>query len=194
MKAEDKALLKEVEAEQNRAWNRTTIAHIRKVRKIKKPSPMFPNTIEEACEEYLNICEEDGIKPSVAGLGFALGVSREILLQWVRGEVSVECADVVRYYFSMLEVFDETALKDNKTNAVAGIFLGKNNYNYKDQVEHKIVDDREVSNEEIERRYRQMHEIVNETPKKIEVKEAQIEKPQSEKENSDSGSDDEVPF
>lgn len=175
MKAEDKALLKEVEVEQNKAWNRTTIAHIRKVRKIPKPSPMFPHTIENACEEYLNICEEDGIKPSVAGLGFALGVSREVLLQWVRGEVSVECADVVKYYFSMLEVFDETALKDNKTNAVAGIFLGKNNYGYKDQVEHKIVDDRELTNEEIEKRYRKMHEIVNGEVKEIEVQEAQVE-------------------
>ena len=176
MKAEDKAYLQELEEEQKKSWNRTTIAHIRKIRKINKPSPMFPQTIEEACEQYLNICEEDGIKPSVAGLGFALGVSREILLQWVRGEVSVECADVVKYYFSMLEVFDETALKDNKTNAVAGIFLGKNNYGYKDQVEHKIVDDRELSNEEIEMKYRKIHEIVNNEVKEIEVKEAKIEK------------------
>ena len=138
MKPSEKAFIMELEEEQRKEWNRTTIAHIRKVRQIPKPSPSFPKTIESACEKYLSICEEDGIKPSVAGLGFALGVSREIFLQWVRGEISVECADVIKYYFSMLEVFDETALKDNKTNAVAGIFLGKNNYGYKDQVEHKI--------------------------------------------------------
>lgn len=175
MKAEDKAYLKEIEQEQNRAWNRTTIAHIRKVSKIQKPSPQFPNTIQVACEEYLNICEEDGIKPSASGLAFALKVSRDVLLQWVRGEISIECADVIRYYFSMLEVFDETALKDNKTNAVAGIFMGKQNYGYKDVVEHKIIDDRELSNEEIEMKYRKMHEIVNSEVKEIEVQEAQIE-------------------
>ena len=176
MKAEDKAYLKEIEQEQNRSWNRSVIAHIRKLGRIEKPSPQFPNLIKNACEEYLNICEEDGVKPSVSGLAFALKTSRAILLQWVNGEVSIESADVIRYYFSMMEVFDDTALKENKTNAVSGIFGMKNNYGYKDSVEHKIVDDRELSNEEIEMKYRQIHEIVGETPKEIEVKEAKVEK------------------
>jgi len=176
MKAEDKAYLKEVEAEQNRSWNRSVLAHIRKVREIKKPSPMFPTTIEEACEKYLNICEEDGVKPSVSGLAFALKVSRAVLLQWVSGEISVECADTIRTYFSMIEVFDDTALKENKTNAVSGIFGMKNNFGYKDQVEHKIVDDKELSNEEIERKYLQQHKILKGEIKEIEVVEAEIEK------------------
>ena len=176
MKAEDKAYLKEIEQEQNRAWNRNVIAHIRKLGQIEKPSPMFPTTIEEACEQYLNICEEDGVKPSVSGLAFALKTSRSVLLQWVNGEVSVECADIIRYYFSMIEVFDDTALKENKTNAVSGIFGMKNNFGYKDQVEHKIVDTKEMSDEELERKYRLRHEIVSEQPKEIEIKEAEISK------------------
>ena len=188
MKAEDKAYLKEIEAEQNREWNRQVIAHTKHIRQIKKPSPAFPKTIEEACEKYLDICEEDGVKPSVSGLGFALGVSREVLLQWVRGEVSVECADVVKYYFSLLEVFDESAMKENKTNVVAGVFLAKNNYGYKDQVEHKIVDDREISDEEIEQRYRLKHEIVNE----IEMQPSKVSKKKKDKVNDDT--DEGVPF
>lgn len=174
--ADQKKEVMEYEEEQKKEWNRVLIAHTRKVRKINKPSPQFPSTIRKACEEYFDLCEEDGVKPSVAGLSVALGVNREILLQWVRGEVSIESADVIREYFALLEIFDETALKDNRTNAVAGLFNMKNNYNYKDSVEHKIIDDREITNEEIEMRYRQMHEIVNEEVKEIEVQPAKVEK------------------
>lgn len=194
MNADDKKELAEFEEKQKKEWDRVLIAHTRKVRAIKKPSPRFPDTIKEACEEYFDLCEEDGVKPSVAGLSVALGTNRTTLLSWVRGEVSIESSDVIREYFALIEIFDETSIKDNRTNAVAGIFGMKNNYDYKDQVEVKRIDDREISNEEIERRYRQMHEIVSETPKEIEVQEAQVEKQQSEKENNDSGSDDEVPF
>ena len=175
--ADDKKEIMRYEEEQKKEWNRVLIAHTRKVRNITKPSPQFPKTIEKACEEYFTICETDGVKPSVAGLSVALGVNREILLSWVRGEVSIESADVIRQYFALLEIFDETALKDGKTNALSGIFLAKNNYGYKDQVEHKIIDEKERSNEEIEMRYNQLHEIVSETPKEIEIVEAEIERP-----------------
>lgn len=191
MKAEEKTYLQELEEKQKREWNKATLAHIKKIREIEKPSPMFPKTISKACEEYLNLCEEDGIKPSVAGLAFALGVSREVLLQWVRGEISVECADIVKYYFSILEIFDETALKDNKTNAVAGIFLGKNNYGYKDQVEHKIVSDKEMTNEEIERKYRQRHGIINQEVKELDIVEAVVNEPSN---NANANDDDDIPF
>lgn len=172
---EEKKEIALYEEELKEQWNRSLLQHIKSVRAIKKPSPQFPSTIEKACEEYFDLCEDDGVKPSVAGLSVALGVSRDTLLSWVRGEVSIESADVIKTYFSLIEIFDETALKDNRTNAVSGIFMMKNNHGYKDQVEHKIVDDREISNEEIEMRYRQMHNIIEaevvekETPKVIEA-------------------------
>ena len=172
LSAEDKIEVAKYEEELKRDWNRSMIKHIRKVKEIEKPSPQFPNTIEEACEDYFAICERDGVKPSVAGLSVALGVNRDTLLSWVRGEVSIECADVIKEYFSLIEVFEETALKDNRTNPVGGIFMMKNNHGYKDQVEHKIVDDRELTNEEIALRYRQSHDIIENQPiKVIDVKE-----------------------
>lgn len=173
MNADEKKEIMQYEEEQKREWNKIILAHIRKIQKITKPSVQFPSTIERACEQYFDLCENDGVKPSVAGLSLALGVSRSTLLTWVRGEVSIESADTIQHYFNLLEVFDETALKDNRTNAVAGIFLGKNNYDYKDQVEVKRIDEREISNEEIELRYRKMHEIVSETPKEIEIQPAE---------------------
>lgn len=176
MNADDKKELVEFEEEQKKEWNRVLIAHTRKVRAIPKPSPQFPNTIREACEQYFDLCEEDGVKPSVAGLSVALGTNRITLLSWVRGEISIESSDVIREYFALIEIFDETSIKDNRTNAVAGIFGMKNNYDYKDQVEVKRVDEKEISNEEIERRYRQIHEIVSDDVKEIEVQPAKVEK------------------
>ena len=192
--AEDKKEIAEFEEEQKKEWNRVLIQHTRKVRAIKQPSPQFPETIKNACEKYFDLCEEDGVKPSVAGLSVALHTNREILLSWVRGEVSVESADVIREYFALLEVFDETALKDNRTNAVAGLFNMKNNYGYKDQVEHKIVDDHEISDEEIERRYRLKHEIVSDNPvAEIDMQPAKVSK--SKKKNEKVIDDDiSVPF
>ena len=190
--AEDKKEIAKYQEELKQEWNRSMIAHIRKVNAIPKPSVQFPKTIEKACETYFDLCEEDGVKPSVAGLSVALGTSEDILLQWVRGEVSIESSDIIKKYFSFLQVFDETALKDNQTNAVGQIFMGKQHYGYKDVVEHKIIDDREISNEEIEMRYRKIHEIVSEqTPQEIE------EKPKSyvgKKKKSTLVVDDEVPF
>lgn len=170
MNADDKKELMEYEEEQKREWNKIILAHIRNIQKIRKPSVQFPETIERACEEYFDLCEEDGVKPSVAGLSLALGTNRTTLLSWVRGEVSIESSDVIQKYFNLLEVFDETALKDNRINAVSGIFGMKNNYDYKDQVEVKQINEKEISNEEIELRYRKMHEIVSEQPIEIEKK------------------------
>lgn len=189
--ADDKKELKDYDEQLKKEWNRSMLQHIRKVSRIKKPSVQFPSTIREACEEYFSICEDDGVKPSVAGLSVALGTTEDILLQWVRGEISIESADIIKEYFSYLQVFDETALKDNQTNAVGSIFMGKQHYGYKDVVEHKILDEREKSNEEIEAFYRQRLGIIEQTPKQIDIVEAQVEKPKSSKKKK---SDDKVPF
>ena len=41
------------------------------------------------------------------------------------------------------------------------VFNAKNNYGYSDKTDVKIISD-EMSDEEIERRYRDMHEVVSE--------------------------------
>lgn len=172
MKAEEKIEIMQEEEMQKKEWNRAVLRHVKKLRQIAKPSIDFPKTIETACEQYLSICEDDGVKPSVSGLALALGVRRETLLKWVNGDINNnESGDIIRYYFSLLEIFDETALKDNKTNAVSGIFIAKNNYGYKDEIEIKKVDEKPLSIEEIEKKYREMHEIIDIDPIAIENKE-----------------------
>lgn len=167
MKKEDKIALQEAEEEQRKNWNKNLFQHIRKVKAIKKPSTDDAKSIERACEEYMSLCETDGVAPTIAGLARALGVNRDTLMKWLRGEISIRTADVIMEYFSLIEIFDETALKGNKTNAVAGLFNMKNNYGYKDEVEHKIVDERKPTMKEIAEKYGKRAEIIDAQPSAV---------------------------
>lgn len=156
---------KQQETEQERKnWNKQLFAHIRNIKRIKTPCIDDAKDVERACEEYLKQCEEDEVKPTIAGLSMALGVNRTILRKWISGEVSIQTADIIIEYYSVIEIFDETALKENKTNAVAGLFNMKNNFGYKDEVEVKHVEDRKPSMKEIEEKYRKRRDIVEAQP------------------------------
>jgi len=146
------------------SWTTRVFTHIKRVTKINKPCIDDADSIDRACNEYFEYCEEDGVPPTVAGLSRALGVTRDTLMKWLHGEISIKTADVVMKYFSLIEIFDETALKNNKTNAVAGLFNMKNNYGYKDEVEHKIVDERKPTIKEIAEKYGKRAEIIEAQP------------------------------
>lgn len=163
----DKEALMKAQEELQKEWNKSVFKHIRDLKKIVKPNIADPQGVQRACEEYFELCEKDGIKPAISGLASALGTNRETLMKWLRGEISIQTADVIMEYFSMIEIFDETALKDNKTNAVAGLFNMKNNYNYKEEVEHHVIEDKKPTNKEIEDKYRQRQEIVDVQPHEI---------------------------
>ena len=147
--------------EQRQEWNKNMFAHISFIRTIKKPCIDDPKDVDRACEEYMNSCERYSVKPTIAGLSMALGVTRNILRKWISGEVSIQTADIIINYYSVIEIFDETALKENKTNAVAGLFNMKNNYGYKDEVEIKHVDERAPTLKEIEERHKKRTAIEN---------------------------------
>ena len=171
MNREDKKALLIENEELNKQWNKSVFKHLKRISSITKPHIDDREGVQIACEKYFNICEEDGMKPSVAGLSTALGTNRDTFMKWLRGEYQIATADVLSSYMSMIEVFDETALKDNKTNAVAGIFNMKNNYNYKDEVEVKQVVDKKPTNKEIEDKYAVRKEIIDVQPHEIEYHE-----------------------
>lgn len=47
--------------------------------------------------------------------------------------------EIIRYYYNLLEVYFESTFVEGKIQPVVGIFLAKNHYGYKDQVENVIV-------------------------------------------------------
>ena len=172
MNKQDKEALMKANEELQIEWNRRVFSHIRSIKKIPKPNINDAKGVEKSCDEYFTLCETDGMKPSVSGLASALGTNRETLMKWLHGEiVPIQITDILNEYFSMIEIFDETALKDNKTNAVAGLFNMKNNYGYKDEVEHHVIEDKKPSNAEIEQRYREAHQIIDAQPHEIDYTE-----------------------
>ena len=170
MKASEKQELAKATEELNKEWNKSVFRHLRRIGDIAKPHIDDPRGVQIACDKYFEICEEDGMKPTVAGLSTALGTNRDTFMKWLSGEYRVATADILVSYMSLIEVFDETALKDNKTNAVAGIFNMKNNYNYKDEVEVKQVMDKKPTNKELLEKYQKRGEIIDVQPHEIEYK------------------------
>ena len=61
----------------------------------------------------------------------------------------------------MLEIYDETAMKDQKINPVVAIFNQKNNHGWTDKVEIVHNNDRTETDEEINKRYEDMENIVD---------------------------------
>ena len=167
----DKEALMRANEELQKEWNKTIFTHIRHVKEIAKPNISDSEGVKKTCEAYFDICESERVRPTVSGLALALGVNRAILMKWLNGEISIQTADVIMEYFSLIEIFDETALKDNKTNAVAGLFNMKNNYGYKDEVEHRIVEDKKPTNKEIEEKYAGRQQIIDAQPVEIDYTE-----------------------
>lgn len=109
--------------------------------------------VKNRIREYFAIEAKWGFKPTVAGLGNALGLDRRRLYEIrtgnygnVRGRttnlpraVMVE----VKKAYEFMEQNWEDYMQNGKINPVAGIFLGKNNYGYQDKTEYVITPNQE---------------------------------------------------
>lgn len=161
VKKEPKQVVNYKEQEEQEKWSANALSHLQKISAIKKPDLKEPSQIIYACDTYFSICKQDNQKPTMSGLAMALGTNRRTLLKWYNGESRVYNREIIQQYFDLLETFDELQLKEGKINPIGALFIMKNNYGYTDKTEIKVSDE-EVSNEEIERRYRELHEIVDE--------------------------------
>lgn len=92
--------------------------------------------VENRIFEYFNICSVNDMKPSMAGLALAIGVSRNTLWQWSVGNVRSDThLNLIKKAVQMLDAQMVDYMQNGKINPVSGIFLMKNNFGYKDQQE-----------------------------------------------------------
>lgn len=94
--------------------------------------------VKKRLGEYFVLCTQYDMKPSFAGMASALGVSRNILWQWSNDMVASkpkEVVDTIKKGRDLLNNMLENWMQNGQVNPVVGIFLGKNNFNYKDQSE-----------------------------------------------------------
>ena len=96
-----------------------------------------PKQVEDRINWYFVHCAEDDMKPSVNGMCNALGIHRDTILTWRKGEYRADShqAIIVRAH-RLLEELWEDYMQNGKINPVSGIFLGKNMFGgYSDKQE-----------------------------------------------------------
>ena len=103
---------------------------------IRNMSPVNKNdakAVEDRITWYLNHCIDFDMKPTVKGFCNALGVARQTLLNWRTGAYRAGTHEeiIVRAY-DLLEEMWENYMMNGKVNPMAGLFLGCNNFGYKD--------------------------------------------------------------
>lgn len=88
--------------------------------------------LQARIEKYFNICAEDDMKPSVAGLALAIGVDRKTIWQWTQSENS-DRSNTIKRAYAVLDLMMNDYMQNGKINPVSGIFLMKNNFGYQDK-------------------------------------------------------------
>jgi hypothetical protein len=115
-------------------------AHNLMLYRLKPVSFESAEEIEERTETYFEICQQNDMKPSVAGYALALGISRKTLWEIVSGRLVKPPAvcDMLKRAYLVLNAQMEDYMQNGKINPVSGIFLMKNSFQYQDKQEIQV--------------------------------------------------------
>lgn len=92
-----------------------------------------PNQVQNRIAEYFDFCQQNDRKPQIVGMANWLGISRDTLNSWKRGEYRKEThSDIVQKAVSVLEEMWADYMLNGKVNPASGIFVSKNWFGYKD--------------------------------------------------------------
>lgn len=99
-----------------------------------------PQEVEDRIKWYFQHCVNSDMKPTVSGMCNAIGIHRDTLHTWKTGEARKGThQEVVLRAYRVLEELWEDYMLNGKVNPVAGIFLGKNLFQYRDQQEYVVT-------------------------------------------------------
>lgn len=99
-----------------------------------------PEAVRERIGWYFMHCAESDMKPTVTGLALALGTTVQTLKMWTDGASRREThMDMIRQAKMVIEDQMNSYMENGKINPVAGIFLLKNHFGYRDQQETIIT-------------------------------------------------------
>lgn len=117
--------------------NARYLRHSLMIARLPKVDLTDANAVRERVFQYFDLCEQNDMKPHVAGLALALGISRQQLWN-IRTGVNGKNPDVLDTLKRACELLDAQMsdyMQNGKINPVAGIFLMKNNFGYTDKQE-----------------------------------------------------------
>ena len=96
-----------------------------------------PAQVAKRLGEYFSLMADNDTKPTVAGLGLALGLDRRRLWE-IRNDnlehrsLPPETVDLIKKAHKVMENLWENYMNNGKINPVTGIFMGKNQFGYQD--------------------------------------------------------------
>ena len=117
--------------------NRKYILHSLRLADLGKVDLTSVEEVTQRITTYFEICAEDDMKPSVAGLALALDIDRRYLWEIREGKKgkNPEVADTLKKAMKILDLQMVDYMQNGKINPVSGIFLMKNNFGYADKQE-----------------------------------------------------------
>ena len=122
-----------------------------------------PVQVVDRLNEFFAIHERYDMKPTVAGMGMALGLDRRRLWEIKSGvtdrnqDLPTMTRDSIKKAYEYMEILWENYMQNGKINPVSGIFLGKNNFGYQDKTEYVVTPnvggDTDYDADDIKKRY-----------------------------------------
>lgn len=123
-----------------------------------------PEAVERRFYDFLDLCDENRLRPMVTGLAMALGITRQQLTRVGQGDdhvLSTRLTDssraAVKKAYEFMQVSWEINLQNERGNPVKWLFLGKNYYGMRDQTEQVVTHREEpaglLSEAEVARKY-----------------------------------------
>ncbi|MBO4973451.1 MAG: hypothetical protein J6D17_01560, partial [Bacteroides sp.] len=119
--------------------------------------------VNQRIKDYFVLYANYDMKPTVAGLGMALGLDRRRLWEIKtdnyrhdKPNLPPAVADSIKKAYFLMENLWESYMNSGKINPVSGIFLGKNNFGYQDKTEYVVTPNTQHDDydpEDIRRRY-----------------------------------------
>ena len=134
---------KETTKELKRAMISSTIRATKKISELPKNANWKTNGdyCRELMEHVITICEQHGLLPTMAHMASALGVPKDVvndvLHRYIRANPDV--VEVLTEYYSLCENVTVSSTLDGGTNNIAGIFILKSQYGYKEEPREVIM-------------------------------------------------------
>ncbi len=125
-----------------------------------------PVAVQERLCEYFQIYGDADLKPTVAGMGMALGLDRRRLWEIKTGaavggttkqSLPTETLVLIKKAYEILETTMENYANAGKINPVMAIFMMKNHFGYQDKTEYVLTPNQKQESDydadEISKRY-----------------------------------------
>lgn len=129
--------------------NRQYILHSLKLASYDRVNFNKTAEVRDRIMQYFTECCEEDMRPSVAGLALCLGCSRDYVYALANGELRAKTTPGLQQLMIQAIQILDTQMMDymqhNDINPIAGIFIMKNNFGYRDEKNISITNTPEIT-------------------------------------------------